>query len=419
MRLAAHWALECDLPGHRDNRTLDHVNQYATSRDCVSDPQMLAIDGGQPVIPEGPPAWPEPDPDIQEALAQLAASSAWGKYRGRMIEELTAKLAEFHGVAFARPCCSGTFAVELALRALRIGPGDEVLLAAYDFPGNFRAVTAVGAVPVLVDVRPDNWLLDPGGLEQVESGRIKAVIVSHLHGCVLPMPQILDISRRRGWHVVEDACQATGASIEGRIAGAWGDVGVISFGGSKLLSAGRGGAILSSLPQVMQRARVYCEQGNDAFPLSELQATVLLPQLEKLPARNHQRAAAVNQLREATRVVLGLQWLATGETHGAFYKLGFRYRPAPDAGNSRDQFAMAMRAEGVAVDAGFRGFTGRSARRCRAIGDLRHAREAAENLLILHHPVLLADPDTLSRVGQTFVKVCSALPKQRREGNTR
>src|SRR5204862_924383 len=135
---------------------------------------------------------------------------------------------------------------------------------------------------VLVDVQPGTACLDGEQLADACHERTRAVIVSHLHGELAPMADIRAFADCSGLLLIEDACQAPGAMIEGRPAGTWGDVGVLSFGGSKLLSAGRGGALLTRSAEFIQRAKVYCEQGNHAFPLSELQAAVLIPQLAKL-----------------------------------------------------------------------------------------------------------------------------------------
>ncbi|HEX4149179.1 MAG TPA: DegT/DnrJ/EryC1/StrS aminotransferase family protein, partial [Pirellulales bacterium] len=234
--------------------------------------ERLAIDGGQPACPEGPPPWPPADEAVAEALRAAAADGSWGRYHGPHGPRLAAALAEMFAVDHALVCCSGTFAVQLALRALGVGAGDEVILAGYDFPGNFRAIEAVGATPALVDVAPDSWNLDLEKLKNVAGGNIRAVIASHLHGGLVNMPALMTLAGERGWLVVEDACQVPGAVVCGRPAGSWGDVAALSFGGSKLLSAGRGGALLTQRADAAQRAKIFCEQGNHAFPLSELQA---------------------------------------------------------------------------------------------------------------------------------------------------
>ena len=108
----------------------------------------LAINGGAAVLPEGPPRWPRNHEAVKAALAAAYTDGSWGRYHGPHCERLCELLTQLCGVRHAWLCCSGTIAVELALRGLKIGPGDEVILAAYDFPGHFRAIEAVGARPV-------------------------------------------------------------------------------------------------------------------------------------------------------------------------------------------------------------------------------------------------------------------------------
>src|SRR5262249_13838403 len=154
------------------------------------------------------------------------------------------------------------------------------------------------------DVAPGNWNLDVTRLSEAISDRTKAVIVSHLHGGLVPMREVMAVCAARGVVVVEDAAQCPGATVQGRPAGAWGDVGVVSFGGSKLLSAGRGGALLTRRADVAQRARLVLGRGNNLVaPLSELQAAVLLPQLGMLSARHERRAASVRRLGELLALV--------------------------------------------------------------------------------------------------------------------
>src|SRR5438105_5276374 len=120
-----------------------------------------AILGGSAIRPEGPPDWPFPDPDVAARVQGALADGSWGKYHGPHVPELAELLAAYHDCAHVALCSSGTAALELALRGLGVGRPDEVILAAYDFKGNFHDVLAVGAVPVLVDVLPGNWNIDP------------------------------------------------------------------------------------------------------------------------------------------------------------------------------------------------------------------------------------------------------------------
>jgi dTDP-4-amino-4,6-dideoxygalactose transaminase len=374
-------------------------------------PDLPALLGGPPVRPQGPPDWPLPDEDVLHALQAAYRDGSWGKYHGGHVERLEERLAHFHDVPFAVTCASGTFAVELALRALQVGPGDEVILAAYDYPGNFLSVHAVGATPVLVDVDPDNWNLAPGRLEAAAGPNTRAVIVSHLHGGVVPMPQVLAVAESRGLRVIEDAAQCPGALVLGRRAGTWGDAGVQSFGGSKLLSAGRGGALLTPHADVHQRARLFLSRGNVTSPLSELQAAVLLPQLDKLDARNADRAAAVRLLAVGMADVRGLRLFANGgqgaggDTRPGYYKVGLQL-DANGFGLPRDRFVAAVRAEGVAVNEGFRALhVGRSPRRFRRAGPLDEAERAHRGAVVLHHPVLLGGGRDVEEVVAAVRKV--------------
>jgi dTDP-4-amino-4,6-dideoxygalactose transaminase len=368
--------------------------------------ELPALLGGAPVRPQGPPDWPPPDDAVSAAVAAALRDGSWGKYSGGHVDRLEHRLARDHGVAHALACGSGTFAVELALRGLKVGPGDEVVMAAYDYGGNFLCVHAVGAVPVLVDVAPDNWNLGPAGATLAFGPATKAVIVSHLHGGLVPMAWLMDEARRRDVAVIEDAAQAPGATVEGRRAGTWGDVGVLSFGGSKLLTAGRGGAILTPHADAHQRARLALHRGNVVCPLSELQAAALMPQLDRLDERNARRRAAVARLTELLRDVPGLTPFRNDVAGEAcYYKVGFRFYEAA-FGLSRARFVAALRAEGIAFDEGFRALhVGRSPSRFRRAGDLGEADRAHVGTVVLHHPVLLGEDEEVEQVARAVRKV--------------
>src|SRR5215472_11254141 len=146
--------------------------------------------GGRPACPAGPPPWPTADPDVRAALLAAWADGSWGRYHGGHVERLEARLAGQFQVPHALTCASGTLAVEVALRAVGVGPGDEVILAAYDYESNFLSVHAVGARPVLVDVALSNWNLDPDRLAAAVGPQTKAVVASHLHGGLVPMREL-------------------------------------------------------------------------------------------------------------------------------------------------------------------------------------------------------------------------------------
>ncbi|QDT25387.1 DegT/DnrJ/EryC1/StrS family aminotransferase [Gimesia panareensis] len=371
-----------------------------------------AILGGTPCLPAGPPAWPFPSTATSEVLLEAQRTGLWGKYHGPWTEELQQRLAELHQKDEAVLCSSGTVAIELALRGLNVGPGDEVILAAYDFEGNFKNILTVDATPMLVDVDRSNGTLDLTLLEQAITPATRCILVSHLHGGLVSMKALTALAQEHGIPVIEDACQVPGAIVEGRIAGSWGDIGTLSFGGSKLLTAGRGGALLTSSPQIAQRIRLYSFRGNDAYPLSELQAGLLIPQLEQLPAQNQLRQENVGHLIQALGRDSGL---TPFENHGlttqhpslpGYYKLGLWYHPEQFDNLSRDLFCLALQAEGVALYPGFRALHAiHSRRRYLQVNELSVASDCDQRLVVLHHPVLLSEADTMQTIARAVQKI--------------
>lgn len=368
---------------------------------------LPAILGGEPMFPQGPPDWPLFDEAVAAALERAIRDGTWGKYDGGHVERLTERLAAWTGCPHVLTCASGTLAVEVALRALQV-EGGEVVLAAYDYPGNFLSVHAAGARPVLVDVEKWNWCLSVESVAAALGPETRAVIASHLHGGLVSMPELMALCAERGVPVIEDAAQAPGAYEAARIVGSWGDVGVFSFGGSKLLTAGRGGALVTSRPDVFQRAKLVLGRGNNLVaPLSELQAVALLPQLDALAGRNEHRWWNV--------VALGGDYLdgipgvtpfpPPTEARPAYYKLGFRYDEAA-FGMPRGRFVKAMRAEGVAMDEGFRALhVGRAPSRWRAAGPLAEAERAHKGCVVMHHPILLGSEEDMRRIARAVERL--------------
>ncbi|MBX3397835.1 MAG: aminotransferase class V-fold PLP-dependent enzyme [Gemmataceae bacterium] len=360
-----------------------------------------AILGGPPAFPDGPPPWPPSTDDVRDAVARAMNEGTWGGYHGPHVEELERRLAERYQTPHVLTCSSGTIAVEAALRAVGVGPGDEVVLAAYEYESNFLTVHAIGARPVLVDVSAKNFNLDPARLTGAIGPKTKAILVSHLHGGIVPMDAVSAL----GVPVVEDCAQCPGAAIGPKPCGSFGTVGTLSFGGSKLLAAGRGGALLFQDERAYRRAKLWLHRGVQAWAaLSELQSAVLLPQLERLHADTIQRAAAV--LRIAEERVPGLELFENApRSMPAYYKVGFRFDPIA-FGLSRDVFLRAARAEGIAFDAGFAALhLGRSPSRFRAAGPLTEAARAGEMVVKLHHPVLLAGNESVEIVARTLANI--------------
>ena len=354
-----------------------------------------AILGGTP-IRDAEAAWPIVDDATQAVLAELGRTGQWGRYLGPHGDALRERLAELHRIddreILVRLCSGGTAAVWLALVGVRVGVGDEVILAGYDFRANLGNVRSLGALPVLVDVSADDAQLDPARIEPAISDRTRAILVSHTHGGSVRMPAVRRIADAHGLAVIEDACQNPLAVVDGRPAGLWGDAAALSFGGSKPLSAGRGGAVLTADPAIAARMQRFAERGNDVAPLSEMQAAILLPQLDALPARAALRRRGAKWLAEAL-APYGLHALPTRTDEGCkpeFYKLGLWLDEAAWGHVSRHQLCQAMHAENVTLSPGFEALhRGHVKSSFRAADDLTHADDAGRRLMQLHHPVLL------------------------------
>jgi dTDP-4-amino-4,6-dideoxygalactose transaminase len=209
-------------------------------------------------------------------------------------------------------------------------------------------------------------------------------------------------SRSVGVAVIEDVCQAPAATRAGQLLGTFGDLAVMSFGGSKLLTAGRGGAVLCNDEAMAQRINVFKERGNDAFALSELQACVLLPQFETLAERHALRRDNVNTILETTAPCTGITPLnIKAEDSPAFYKLAWVLH---DSQRRQDLLCYAQE-KGIPLFAGFNGFVKRSERRCRKPVPLVHSTAAAEATVLLHHPVLLQGSNVIRELAEELADV--------------
>ncbi len=360
-----------------------------------------AILGGPMIRPSGPPAWPRVNPEISAIMHQLAESGEWGRYHGRFGPELKQTLQQAYGTEFVTLCSSGTAAIELCLVGAGVRPGDEVILSAYDFKSNLTNILTLQARPVLVDARPEDGQMDVSQLDRAFSEKTRAVLVSHLHGGLAEMPTLCEWADARGIVVIEDVCQAPGAVLQSRPAGTWGHCAALSFGGSKLLTAGRGGAVLCSSAEIAQRVKLYNERGNTAYPLSEIQAAILIPQVHELPSANRKRHEAVSRLRDLLGAESGLLLFPEPSSASipSYYKLGMLYLSEQFQGMSRELFTKAMRAEGIALDPGLPALHETHARsRFRAVTDLEQTTRFAKQVVTLHHPVLLGSESDLREI---------------------
>ena len=255
------------------------------------------------------PNWPPDWPSIKAAAFAAIQSGEWGQYHSALTKTLEKRLSGDLNSGPVRLCCSGTAALELALRGSKISSGDEVIMAAYDFPGNFRTVELLGAKPVLTDVSVPTAsnhshsgrispTICPQQLNAAASPNVRAVIASHLHGSHAEMKLLRQTCDQNGWILLEDACQSIGGRIDGQAIGSFGHLATLSFGGSKLISAGSGGAIIANDQRLAARLNSLLDRPGDTFPLGPLQAAVITPQLDRLDELTQTRNLTARFLRE-------------------------------------------------------------------------------------------------------------------------
>lgn len=198
--------------------------------------------------------------EIDRAIAEVLDSGIY--VLGPQVEQFEDAFAQQHGVRHAIGCNTGTSALHLILRALNIGPGDEVITVSMTFAATVAAICYTGATPVLVDIDPVSWTMDPQELESAITHRTRAIVPVHLHGRIADMKQICQIANRAGVPVVEDAAQAHLASLDGTKVGSFGIAGAFSFYPGKNLGAcGEGGAVTTNDDRIADSIRILRNWG--------------------------------------------------------------------------------------------------------------------------------------------------------------
>src|SRR6202790_2099561 len=235
-----------------------------------------------------------------DALQDVLTSSKWGgqPFPGKHAEAFAKKFAEAHTAKYAQCVNTGTVAIQAALKAIGIRPGDEVIAPAYTWEGTVGPVLLVNALPVFVDIDPETYCLDAKLIEQAITPKTKAILPVHLGMRFADMDEILRIAAKHDLKVIEDCAHAHGGKWKGKGAGSMGDLGAFSFQSSKLITSGEGGAVITNNLEYMERVQSYINAGRASmtdkyrhrivgfnYRLGEFQAAVLGPQLDRLPAQ--------------------------------------------------------------------------------------------------------------------------------------
>ena len=256
--------------------------------------------------------------------------TGWVSANGRFIEEFQKQFAAFCGTKYALACCNGTVTLHLALLALGVQAGDEVIMPTLTYIATANAVKYCGATPVFVDSEPDTWNMDPAAMEQAITPKTKAILPVHLYGLPANMSEIMRIADAHGIPVVEDAAEAHGATWDGKRVGSMGKVGSFSFFGNKIITSGEGGMLVTNDERLYERMKFLRSQGVDPskrywhldvaynYRMTNMQAAVGLGQLENIDwhMAQRQRVAQLYQKHlSGMEELLTVQAVPTSATH--------------------------------------------------------------------------------------------------------
>jgi perosamine synthetase len=280
--------------------------------------------------------------------------SSLGTYVGRFEREFAQFCEARHAVATS----NGTTALHLALATLGVGPGDEVLVPDLTFVATANVVRYTGATPVLVDADPRTWTLDVADAARRITPRTRAIIPVHIYGHPVDMDPILELSRRHGFWVVEDAAEAHGARYQGRRVGALGHLGAFSFYGNKIITTGEGGILVTNDPALAQRAaflrdhamdpqrRYYHPEIGFNYRMTNIQAAIGCAQLEQADAILARRKTIAGAYETGLAGLTGLR-LPPAEPWAENVYWMYSVLVEPGFGPDRDAVREGLRARGV------------------------------------------------------------------------
>lgn len=333
----------------------------------------LAILGGEPARKEPYPAWPVHDARDLEAAARVIKSGNWGgyPYPGPETRRFLKMFVELQGGGYPVAVANGTVTMEAALRAANIGWGDEVIVPAITFQATAAAPMAAGAIPVIVDIDPETYTIDPQAIRAAITERTRAIIPVHLAAQVADMDAIMEIAEEHNLIVIEDCAHAHGAKWRGQGVGTLGHFGSFSLQSSKILTSGEGGVLLCRTPESAAKAAgiINCGRSHDPetmqetgqafvfggnYRMSEMACALAAVGLERFPAQAKQREEMLNYLEESLSEVSGVRLLKRDPRHTtrSFYQFIFAIEPKV-FGAEHEEVCAALNAEGIPCDTGY------------------------------------------------------------------
>jgi len=379
--------------------------------------EKLAINGGQPAIGKAFPEWPVWDTRDVEAVGKAVQEEVWG-YHGAKIDEFAREFSRFQRLAHVIPVANGSVALDIALQALGVGEGDEVVVPDYTFMATALAPFHCGARPILVDVDPDTFNMDPARMEQAFTDRTKAVICVHFGGHPCDMTAIMRIANKYGIPVVEDCAHAHGAIWESTYVGSFGAICTFSFQSSKTLACGEGGAVGTNSDELARACWSWHNCGRvpgetdyhhylpgTNYRIGNLQAALLTTQLERLEEQCKRRDANGVYLTQLLGKIRGVKPQARDAKVGrhGFYLFTFLL----DEDIPRDAFKKAIEAEGVPIQEEYPTIHSLEFMRARGYGEQSFpvSSRIANHSVWLYHRALLGSREDTGRIAEAVEKV--------------
>ena len=330
--------------------------------------ELPAILGGEPVRKKPYPSWPIHDKREEELLLEALRSGRWS-VGGRFQEEFERRFAEFQHAKHALLCSSGTAALKIALKAMGLKPGDEVIVPAYTFLATATSAIDLGLKVVYADIDPDTYTIDPESARSIMSERTRAIIPVHIAGRPADMDAVRELAEEKSLLILEDAAQAHGAEWRGRRVGAIGDAGIFSFYQSKNITCGEGGAITTDDDEIAEKSWSLRNVGRPRkgpwyehklygwnYRITEFQAAVLIAQLERAPELMKRRERGARILDKLLSEIDGITPLKPDNrvTRHAYHLYIFKYDSREFSNLPKQRFVEALSAEGIPCSAGYR-----------------------------------------------------------------
>jgi dTDP-4-amino-4,6-dideoxygalactose transaminase len=325
----------------------------------------LAVLGGEPVRNKNKPwpAWPYVDERIVDSVVKTTRSGIWCRIQSASgaVAAFEKEYAKLMGARFCVATGSGTQALHTCVEALGIGPGDEVITTPYTDPGTIQAILSARALPVLADLDPASYQLDPDDAERRITENTRAIMPVHMMGQPCHLERIMAIARKHNLAVIEDAAQAHLSEYQGKKLGTIAPLGCFSFQASKTIACGEGGAIVGDDEALMDKCYTVHNHGTSRrgrtevigpkYRMNEFQAAVLLPQLlgaqERFQRRNENAAYLTSRLKGCPGILP--QKLYQGTASGSFYIYAMSYKKEQWNGADRSAFLKALEAEGLSL----------------------------------------------------------------------